>query len=85
MKSITIHGLDENLDRTIRNMADKEGQSMNKIIKRVLRRALGLEEQGKSARREQFIDLFGTWTKEDIEEFQENTADFSQVNPSDWQ
>ena len=84
MKSITIHGLDEHLDRTIRSLADREGLSMNKTIKKVLRSALGLDEQSMTTRREQFTDLFGTWTKQDLEEFQENTADFSQVDPSDW-
>jgi plasmid stability protein len=85
MKSITIHGLDEQLARTIRSLADREGLSLNKTIKKVLRSALGLDDQGKATRREQFTDLFGTWTKQDFEEFQENTADFSQVDPSDWQ
>ena len=85
MKSITIHGLDEHLDRTIRNLAAREGLSINKTIKKVLRRALGLDDQSKTMRREQFADLFGTWTKQDIEEFQANTADFSNVDLSEWQ
>jgi plasmid stability protein len=84
MKSITIHGLDEHLDKKIRSLADREGLSMNKPIKKVLRSALGLDDQGEATRREQFTDLFGTWTKQDLVEFQENTADFSQVEPSDW-
>jgi len=84
MKSITIHGLDENLDRAIRSLAEREGLSMNKTIKKVLRSALGLDDQGKATRREQFTDLFGTWTKQDLVEFQENTADFSQIDSSDW-
>jgi len=85
MKSITIHGLDENLDRTIRNLADREGLSMNKTIKKVLRSALGLDDQGKMTRRQQFTDLFGTWTKQDLAEFQKNTAELAQVDLSDWQ
>jgi hypothetical protein len=58
---------------------------MNKTIKKVLRSALGLDDQGKTTRREQFTDLFGTWIKQDLVEFQKNTAAFSQVDPSDWQ
>ena len=85
MKSITIHGLDEQLDRTIRNLADREGASMNKTIKKVLRSALGLDDQDQTARREQFTDLFGTWTKQDLDEFNENTVSLSQIDPSDWQ
>jgi len=84
MKSITIHGLDEHLDRTIRSLAEREGLSMNKTIKKVLRSALGLGNQGETTRREQFTDLFGAWSKQDLKEFQEITADFSQVDPSDW-
>jgi len=84
MKSITIHGLDEHLDRSIRALADKEGLSMNKTIKKVLRSALGLEGQGKTIRREQFTDLFDTWSKQELEKFQKYTAGFSRVDPSDW-
>jgi len=85
MKSITIHGLDEHLDRAIRNLADREGLSMNKTIKKVLRGALGLDDHGKTAQRELFADLFGTWTKAELKEFQENTAECSRVDPTDWQ
>ena len=85
MKSITIHGLDDDLDRTIRNLAAHDGLSLNKTIKNLLRRSLGLDDQRQTIRREQFEDLFGTWTKQDIEEFQANTANFSKVDQSDWQ
>ncbi len=40
----TIHGLDKHLDRAIQSLADREGLSMNKTIKKVLRSALGLDD-----------------------------------------
>lgn len=85
MKSITIHSLDDDLDRKIRSIASKEGQSLNKTIKKILRSALGLEAQDKLARRNEFKDLFGTWSDKDLREFQEGTADFSKIDPADWQ
>ena len=85
MKSITIHGLDDDLDHLIRSIASEEGLSLNKTIKKILRSALGLETQGKRARHGEFQDLFGVWSESDLREFQEKTADFSKVDPADWQ
>jgi plasmid stability protein len=36
MKSITIHGLDDELDQSIRQRARKKGLSINKTLKEVL-------------------------------------------------
>lgn len=85
MKSITIHSLDDELDRKIRLIASKEGQSLNKTIKKILRHALGLDEQHTLARREQFKDFLGVWSHKDLKEFQESTSDFSTIDQEDWQ
>lgn len=42
MKSITIHGLDEPLWAMLKSVADAEGTSLNKTIKRLLEKALGI-------------------------------------------
>lgn len=85
MKSITIHGIDDDLDHLIRSIATEEGLSLNKTIKKLLRRALGLETQGKLAKYSEFQDLFGVWSESELRKFQEKTADFSEVDPTDWQ
>lgn len=41
MKSITIHGMDDEMDRQIREKAAAEGKSLNKTIKGLLEQALG--------------------------------------------
>lgn len=85
MKSITIHSLDDDLDSKIRSIASKEGQSLNKTIKKILRIALGLDEQNKSARQKQFKDLFDTWSNKDFQDFQKRTSDLSKIDRADWQ
>ncbi len=84
MKSITIHGLDEELDEKIRKEAWKEGQSLNKSIKRLLSESLGIGKEI-SNHREDFLDLFGSWTQQDLEAFSHATEELSRIDPKDWE
>ena len=82
MKSITIHGLDDATDEKIRSKAGEDGLSLNRTIKHLLRKALGLD--GATDRRQDFQDLFGTWSSSDLEAFSHATEDFARVDPADW-
>ena len=82
MKSITIHGLDDELDEKIRAKAEAEGLSLNKTIKLLVRDALGIGER--QDRREDFKDLLGTWSAADLEVFNRATEDFGQIDAADW-
>ena len=83
MKSITIHGMDETLDRRLREKADAEGKSLNKTIKGLLEESLGLRRSRN--RREEFMDLFGSWSTEEQEQFERATEDLRRVDPEDWE
>lgn len=84
MKSITIHGLEDELDKKIRNKAGQEGLSLNKTIKLLVKEALGVGDQPPDHRRD-FQDLFGAWSRADLEAFTNATDDFSQIDSKDWQ
>ena len=56
MKSITIHNLDDKLDSLIREKAKKQGISLNKTIKTLLRKSLGL---GKNIEKDSIIQTDG--------------------------
>ena len=83
MKSITIHGLDDDLDEKIRSRAGAEGLSLNKTIKMLVREALGMDGQPPD-RRQDFQDLFGTWSPADLEAFGRATEDLGRVDSEDW-
>ena len=83
MKSITIHGLDDDLDERIRSKAGAEGLSLNKTIKLLVRQGLGMGDQ-RSDRRQDFQDLFGTWSLADLEAFGRATEDLGRVDSEDW-
>jgi plasmid stability protein len=85
MKSITIHNLDDSLDALIQEKAREEGLSLNRAVKMLLRKALGLEPGGNGDRRAGFAEFCGVWSKADAAEFERNTKDLRKVDPRDWQ
>ena len=84
MKSLTIHNIDDDLEREIEKRAKCEGKSLNQTIKKLLRHALGMEYKSIKERREDFLDLFGTWNKDDLQSFNNAIKDFEQIDYTDW-
>ncbi len=82
MSSITIHNLDDDLEKVIREKAELQHTSLNKIIKNVLREAFGLDN--KEEKKSDFSDISGTWTDEEAEEFERNTKGFDTIDPGVW-
>lgn len=83
MKSITVHGIDKETEKLIRERAKSAGTSVNRIVKELLAKALGLGKE-KPDHREEFLDLFGLWTEDDEKQFLEAQQDFEAVYPGDW-
>ena len=84
MKSITIHNLDDILDLSIRKQAQEKGLSLNRTIKYLLQKALGIKKEKKSSNIDDYKDLFGTWDEMDYQSFEKNIADFEKIDQSDW-
>ncbi len=84
MKSITIHNLDDKLDSLIREKAKKQGMSLNKTIKLLLKKSLGLDKNSENDHKNDFLDLFGIWSKKDLNEFNKKIKDLREVNINDW-
>jgi len=85
MKTISIHGIDEEMEKMIRERAKSEGTSVNKVVKELLADALGLGiKKKKKDRRKEFEDIFGVWTKEEADQFLESIADFEIIDEEDW-
>jgi hypothetical protein len=84
MKSITIHGLDSQLDKMIRKRAKREGKSLNKTIKELLEQSLGIRHGQNTDNREDFMDLFGKWNATEKKEFENTLKDFEKIDARDW-
>jgi hypothetical protein len=83
MKSITIHGIDDDLGQRIAEKSKEYGLSQNRTVKHILKTALINNRQ--TARKDSFSDLFGKWTKKEKEAFDDRIRDFETIDASDWQ
>ena len=85
MKSITIHGLDDQINDLIRSKAKSEGLSINKTVKKLLETSLGVRPQNERRNLNDFKEFCGLWTKTDLDEFEEKTADLRNTDKRDWE
>lgn len=81
MKSITIHQLDNTLASLIQQEANRTETSLNKTIKRLLEKALGISQEKKKS---DFSEFCGVWTDEEYKEIEKNLEDFERIDPEDW-
>ncbi|MFI5144197.1 MAG: hypothetical protein ACHQJ4_01255 [Ignavibacteria bacterium] len=81
-KSITIHGINKELDRKIQEKSRELHLSQNKTVKKILEDSL--LKDVKSKRLLEFEDLYGTWSEEEYKEFEKNTEDDEKIFEEDW-
>lgn len=86
MNQLTIRGFDDELARRIRQLANREGISLNRAVLRLLRRGAGLAERndGADTVSGSLDHLIGTWTEEEADEIDRALEDFSQVDEAMW-
>ncbi len=78
MKSITVHNLDSELALSIEEMAKATGLSKEEIIKKLLRKALGMGNEPLPKR--DLSKFRGAWTKAEAEEFDEAIRVFDEID-----
>lgn len=78
MKSVTIHKLDSELANAIETIAKTTGLSQNKVIKKLLRKALGITERNQPKR--DLSEIFGTWSEEEGKAFEKSIEIFEKID-----
>jgi hypothetical protein len=85
MKSISIHGIDTETEKAIRERAKSRATSVNKVVKELIAKSLGLgDPRGCKDKREEFVDLCGVWSGEEAAEFLGRIEDLEAVDAKDW-
>jgi len=84
MKSFTIHKLEDETYEMLEELARREHTSINKTAKKLLRRALGVEDSSVAERRKRFEKFLRTWTKEEAAEFEEAVRVFDEIDEESW-
>lgn len=82
MASMSIRGLDDQALSRLKSQAEQEGSSLNSLVLRLLQ---GTDRQPGALRKFDDLDaLAGTWSKQEAQAFERNTAAFSEVDPTLW-
>jgi hypothetical protein len=82
VKQITIRGVKEDLARALDEERRRRGTSLNKAILDLLRQGLGIGTQTYDNGLARFS---GTWTRQDVTDFEKSTEMFEQTDQELWQ
>jgi hypothetical protein len=85
MKTISIHGIDGETEKAIKQRAKKEAKSVNKVVKELIAKSLGIDSRNSAKdNRAEFADLCGVWTTEEAARFLADIDELNTVDPEDW-
>lgn len=86
MKQLTLRGFDPELEHHLEQVARAEGISYNQAALRLMRKGAGLSE--KSPRRRivgsSLDHMIGTWSEQDVREFEASSSLMETVDDSFW-
>jgi predicted transcriptional regulator len=84
MKSITIRGIDSELDRAIKERASHNSQSVNQWLLQALKKMTGTAKQPVYAHYHDLDELAGGWTARETREFFSNIEMFEKIDEDVW-
>lgn len=82
MANMSIRGLDEKALAQLKKQAKQEGSSLNSLALRLLQ---GTDKQPSALQKyDDLDDLAGTWSMQEAQAFERNTAAFAEVDAALW-
>lgn len=85
MAGISVRGLDEKALARLKQMARREGLSLNTLAARALESQAGIHVPGRKLKAFDDLDaLAGTWKAADVKAFEAATAVFSEIDEAIW-
>ena len=85
MPTMSVRGLNDKTLSRLKRRAERAGESLNSLTVRLLEESVG--KPGKSRPLQKFDDLdalAGTWTEQQAQAFERDTAGFGEVDPALW-
>lgn len=84
MKTITIRGIDPELDRVIKSRARQDSLSVNQWVLQTLKKVTGMGKQPVFKKHNDLDALAGGWSKEEVKAFHANTKIFQRIDEDVW-
>lgn len=84
MKTITIRGIDPDLDKTIKANAFREKLSVNLWVVKTLKQATGLDKKPIFRKYDDLDSLAGGWNRKETETFLKDIKMFEEIDDEVW-
>lgn len=85
MKQLTLRGFDRDIERTLQELAEQQGISLNKAALWLLREGAGLSKGAAANKVGNSLDhLAGSWHEDEAEAFVESLEVFETIDESLW-
>jgi hypothetical protein len=68
-KTITVRGVPHDVTRVIRRRAEETGESVNRVVIKLLDEGAGVREKGKTLLHHDLDGLIGVWSREEARSF----------------
>lgn len=85
MKTITLRGINDALDKALKEKSRKQQESVNQIAIKLLNRGVGLSSDKVFQKYDDLDSLAGTWSEEDEMIFHQNTQFFNKIDGEMWE
>jgi len=85
ISQLTLRGLPVRLQREIRELARREGVSLNKAALRLLEKGAGLDERPEDRIGHSLDALIGTWSKEEAKSLLDSIKSCEQIDTALWE
>ena len=84
MTTMTLRGIDDAISGALKEKARREDTSVNTVTLRILKEALGIEKKKRIVIYDDLDHLAGTWSSNDLAEFESATSAFEKVDDDIW-
>lgn len=84
MKTITIRGIDAELDRLIKTRAQQNNLSVNQWVLQALKKVTGTAKEPVFKKYHDLDHLAGGWSRDEAKEFRRNTRMFERIDEDVW-
>jgi len=84
MKILSLRGIDEEMEKALREEAKRAKTSINKTIINLIRESIGLTKKKRTRVYHDLDELAGTWSEKDEQEFKKKTQVFNRIDKEIW-
>lgn len=84
MTTMTLRGIDDTISGALKEKARREDTSVNTVMLKILKESLGIEKKKRCVSYDDLDHLAGTWSLEDLTQFENATSAFEKVDGDMW-